>query len=149
MEDKFINYLKKTEIYNEELLNYLKDNTKVIEYSEDANDFIGTFPQVDENNILTGIKMCVPKMTNDITVGMNIHEYVHALMLYRNLNKEYVEDNQAELMPTFYELNYYKENNVNDYFNFYIEHIKEKGNYLTMLLNIFDKDNNKNNINHK
>ena len=149
MEDKFINYLKKTEIYNEELLNYLKDNTKVIEYSEDANDFIGTFPQVDENNILTGIKMCVPKMTNDITVGMNIHEYVHALMLYRNLNKEYVEDNQAELMPTFYELYYYKDNNVDDYLNFYIEHIKEKGNYLTMLLNIFDKDNNKNNINHK
>lgn len=149
MEDKFINYLKKTEIYNEKLLNYLKDNTKVIEYSEDANDFIGTFPQVDENNILTGIKMCVPKMTNDITVGMNIHEYVHALMLYRNLNKEYVEDNQAELMPTFYELYYYKDNNVDDYLNFYIEHIKEKGNYLTMLLNIFDKDNNKNNINHK
>ena len=149
MEDKFINYLKKIEIYNEELLNYLKDNTKVIEYSEDANDFIGTFPQVDENNILTGIKMCVPKMTNDITVGMNIHEYVHALMLYRNLNKEYVEDNQAELMPTFYELNYYKDNNVDDYLNFYIEHIKEKDNYLTMLLNIFDKDNNKNNINHK
>ena len=149
MEDKFINYLKKTEIYNEELLNYLKDNTKVIEYSEDANDFIGTFPQVDENNILTGIKMCVPKMTNDITVGMNIHEYVHALMLYRNLNKEYVEDNQAELMPTFYELYYYKDNNVDDYLNFYIEHIKEKDNYLTMLLNIFDKDNNKNNINHK
>ena len=149
MEDKFINYLKKTEIYNEKVLNYLKDNTKVIEYSEDANDFIGTFPQVDENNILTGIKMCVPKMTNDITVGMNIHEYVHALMLYRNLNKEYVEDNQAELMPTFYELYYYKDNNVDDYLNFYIEHIKEKNNYLTVLLNVFDKDNNKNNVNHK
>ena len=147
MKEKYIDYLKKTEIYNEKVLNYLKDNTKVIEYSEDANDFLGTFPQVDENNILTGIKMCVPKMTNDITVGMNIHEYVHALMLYRNLNKEYVEDKQADLMPTFYELNYYKENNVDDYFNFYIEHIKEKDNYLTMLINIFDKDNK--NVNKK
>ena len=92
--------------------------------------------------------MCVPKMTNDITVGMNIHEYVHAVTLYRYLNKEYEEDKQEELMPTFYELNYYKDNNVDDYLNFYIEHIKEKDNYLTMLLNIFDKDNNKNNNNN-
>ena len=143
MEEKYINYLKEAEIYNEKILAYLKANTKVIDYFEDSKDFIGTFPQVDENNILRGIKMCVPKMTNDITVGINIHEYVHAIMLFRNLNKEYVEDKQVELMPVFYELNYYKENNVDDYLNFYIEHIKEKDNYLTMLLKIFDKDNNK------
>ena len=39
-----------------------------------------------------------------------IHEYVKALMLYRNLGKEYQEDKYEDLMPTLYELVYLKEN---------------------------------------
>ena len=167
MEEKFINFLKKTEIYNENLLDYLKNRTTVENINELPKDFhvslprvnknlnevlnirdyanallfIGTYPQVDENNILKSVNICVPKMTNDITVGMNIHEYVKALMLYRNLGKEYQEDKYEELMPTLYELVYLKENDQEDYLNLYLEAIKEEDNYLTMLLNIFDKDN--------
>jgi len=143
MQEKYINFLKEVNIYDEKAINYLKDKTRILDYSEESKDFIGTYPQVDKNNILKDIKMCVPKITNDITLSINIHEYVHALLLYKNLNKEYKEDKYPELLPVFYELVYLKENNIDDYFNYYIEHIKEQNNYLTILLNIFDKENKK------
>ena len=142
MEDKYIEFLKKTEIYDKEALDYLKDNTKVVDYSEETSNLIGTYPQVD-NNILKGVNICVPKMTNDITVGMNIHNYVSALMLYRNINKEFKNDKYEDLMGTYYELAYLKDNEQEDYFNMYLENIKEENNHLTMLLNVFDKDNKK------
>ena len=143
MEDKYIEFLKKTEIYDKEALDYLKDNTKVVDYSEETSNLIGTYPQVDDNNILKGVNICVPKMTNDITVGMNIHNYVSALMLYRNINKEFKNDKYEDLMGTYYELAYLKDNEQEDYFNMYLENIKEENNHLTMLLNVFDKDNKK------
>ena len=166
MEEKFINFLKKTEIYNEKLLDYLNDKIEIKDLSEAPKDlslgalrignnvskleelddyvhsiyFLGTFIEVDDDNILRNIYVRVPKMTNDISVGMNIYEYVKALMLYRNLGKEYQEDKYEDLMPTLYELVYLKENDQEDYLNLYLEAIKEEDNYLTMLLNIFDKD---------
>ena len=143
MEEKFINFLKETELYNEEVLEYIKPNTVKVDYSPEAIDFIGCFPVTDENNKLRAIRMCVPKMIDDITVAINIHEYVHLLMIYRSLNKEYEEPKDAELMPVYYELAYLKENNLDDYLNYYLEHIKEQDNYLRILLDIFAKDDNK------
>ena len=141
MEEKFINFLQEMEIYNEKFLNYLKDKTLIVDLNEETKSSIGTYPKIDENNILKDIHICVPKKTNDITISMNIHEYVEALLLFRNLNEEYKEEKQKDLMPTFYELVYLKENNQDDYFNIYLEQIKESNSYLTILLNLFDKEN--------
>ena len=89
MRNKFIKFLKDTEIYNEEVFEYIKPKTVYLDHSEEATHFYGVFPIVDDNNIIKDIKLCVPKIKDDITVSINIHEYVHLLMVYRDLNKEY------------------------------------------------------------
>jgi len=104
MYGKFINFLKENELYDEEVFNYMKDRIRIVKYNETSKDFFGCYPIVDENNILRDIKICVPNTIDDITVSINIHEYVHYLLTYRSLNKEYKEDKYAELMPVFYEL---------------------------------------------
>ncbi len=167
MEEKFINFLKRTELYNEKFNDYINDKIEIKDLSETPKDlrleilkmgsnvskleelgdyvhsiyFLGTTVEVDDDDIIKNVYITVPKMTNDITVGMNIREYVHALMLYRELGKEYKEDKYEDIIPTYYELAYLKENNQEDYFNLYLESIKEDNSYLSVLLNIFDKDN--------
>lgn len=121
MEEKFINFLKETEIYNEELFKYIKPKTVYLDHSEEAIPFYGVFPIVDDNNIIKDIKLCVPKIKDDITVSINIHEYVHLLMVYRDLNKEYKESDYDELLPVMYEFYYLKDNDPE-----YLEAYKEK-----------------------
>ena len=140
MEEKFINFLKKSELYNEEFLNYLNDRTLITNHFEENKDIIGTYPILDEKNILKDIKICIPKLYNDIEVGVYINEYVTALMLYRNLNKEYKKHELDRIIPTYYELIYLKENNQEDYLNLYLEELKEQDDTYEILLNIFNKD---------
>ncbi len=148
MQDKFIKFLKDTEIYNEEVLNYIKPKTVLLDHSEESFSFYGCYPILDDNNILKDIRLCIPKITDDITVSINIHEYVHLLRLYKYLNKEYIESEYEELLPVMYELSYLKSVNNKDYIDRYIDHINEKDNYLKVLLDTFNinKDNNKTNI---
>ena len=73
MEEKFINFLKKSELYNEEFLNYLNDRTLITNHFEENKDIIGTYPILDEKNILKDIKICIPKLYNDIEVGVYIN----------------------------------------------------------------------------
>jgi len=121
MRNKFIKYLKDTEIYNEEVFKYIKPKTVYLDHSEEATHFYGVFPIVDDNNIIKDIKLCVPKIKDDITVSINIHEYVHLLLLYRELNKEYKESDYDELLPVMYEFYYLKDNDPE-----YLEAYKEK-----------------------
>ena len=140
MEEKFINFLKKSELYNEEFLNYLNDRTLITNHFEENKDIIGTYPILDEKNILKDIKICIPKLYTDIEVGVYINEYVTALMLYRNLNKEYKKHELDRIIPTYYELIYLKENNQEDYLNLYLEELKDQDDTYEILLNIFNKD---------
>ena len=121
MRNKFIKYLKDTEIYNEEVLEYIKPKTVYLDHSEEAMHFYGVFPIVDDNNIIKDIKLCVPKIKDDITVSINIHEYVHLLLVYRNLNNEYKESEYDELLPIIYQLYYLKDNDPE-----YLEEFREK-----------------------
>ena len=121
MRNKFIKFLKDTEIYNEEVFEYIKPKTVYLDHSEEATHFYGVFPIVDDNNIIKDIKLCVPKIKDDITVSINIHEYVHLLMVYRDLNKEYKESDYDELLPVMYEFYYLKDNDPE-----YLEAYKEK-----------------------
>ncbi len=121
MRNKFIKFLKDTEIYNEEVFEYIKPKTVYLDHSEEATHFYGVFPIVDDNNIIKDIKLCVPKIKDDLTVSINIHEYVHLLLLYRDLNKEYKESDYDELLPVMYEFYYLKDNDPE-----YLEAYKEK-----------------------
>ena len=144
MEEKFINFLKKYNLYREEIFKYIKPRTRRIDYKDNnAFNFIGVYANLDNNDILRDIKMVVPYMVDDNSIAINIHEYIHLLYIYDYLNKEYVFNNYEELLPVLYELMYSKENNNVEYINMYINHIKEEDNYLKVLLDIYDFEEEK------
>ncbi len=126
MKDKFVKFLEDTDLYNERALNYIKPKTVCLDHSEEGFSFYGCFPILDDNNKVMDIRLCVPKMEDDITVAINIHEYIHLLKVYNNLNKEYVSDSYEELVPVMYELAYLNRVDSNEQVAEYIEFLEEK-----------------------
>ena len=142
MKDEYINFLKRSELYNQEAIDFIKPKTIYVDYrNESERDFVGCYPIV-KNGILKDIRYCVPKIVDDISISMNIHEYVHLITTYKYLNKKYIPDTYEELLPVYYELIYLKEND-SDYFDYYLDYLKtEEKDYFKILFNIFE-DNKK------
>ena len=138
MYEKFIDFLKHYGLYNQEVFDFIKDKTRYVDYNkEEARDFIGCFPKM-ENDIVKDIRLCVPKIVDDVTVSINIHEYVHLLKIYSYLNKEYKESKYEEVLPTAYELLYLRNNDF-DYLKLYKEYIMSGDDeYLKYLVTFFD-----------
>ena len=91
MEEKFIEFLKKSELYNEEVLDYIEYRTTHVDYKEKgAMDFVGCYP-ILEDGMVKDIWLCVPNMVDDISISINIHEYVHLLRVYKSLGKKFEE----------------------------------------------------------
>ena len=87
--EKFINFLKKHNLYDEEVIQYWTKNKISFDYlEEESRCLIGCYYKI-ENKILTKISLIVPFIDNDKTVLINIHEYAHALELYSELGKIY------------------------------------------------------------
>lgn len=73
---------------NEESLDYLKNNAKVLNCSiQEGLPFYGCFP-IEKNNILIRIVLCVPPINNLESMLINIHEYKHGIRLYPFLGKK-------------------------------------------------------------
>ncbi|MBR2678809.1 MAG: hypothetical protein IKE63_05275 [Bacilli bacterium] len=138
MYEKFIDFLKHYGLYNQEVFDFIKDKTRYVDYNkEEARDFIGCFPKM-ENDVVKDIRLCVPKIVDDVTVSINIHEYVHLLKIYSYLNKEYKESKYEEVLPTAYELLYLRNNDF-DYLKLYKEYIMSGDDeYLKYLVTFFD-----------
>ncbi len=49
----------------------------------------GCFPIYDNDNILVDIRVLVPRIVDEKTLLVNIHELAHAYTLYSNLGKKY------------------------------------------------------------
>lgn len=112
---KYINFLIKHNIYDEEVLKYIRRNSIVFDYrEEDKRDFIGCFYITDKNNRVKKIKLCIPIMNSEISVLINIHEYIHLFILHQYLNKKYQNNNDTEILPILYELLYYLDNPSNE-----------------------------------
>ncbi len=85
--DDLMNY------FNEDsnVFEYLKSRTKVYNCDiEIGMPYYGVYPII-ENNILTNINICVPKIINLKAMLINIHEYNHAINLFEYLGKQYFE----------------------------------------------------------
>lgn len=82
--------LREVGIDNQEFINFMKSRTKRYDFKTDAP--WGCFPQVDSNGILENIKLLVPKIIDEKTLLINIHEYTHAYELYPLIGKIYNED---------------------------------------------------------
>ena len=145
MEEKYINFLKKYDLYREDIFEYMKDRTKCVDYRlDESKRFYGVFTNI-ENGIIKDIRVMVPYIVDDTSISIRIHEYIHILKLYDYLNKEYVFTDYEDLLPVFYELVYAKENNNYDYINERIDELKDNFNYLKVVLDLFDQNKENNN----
>lgn len=108
---EFINFLKKHNIYNEEILNYIKYHSTRFDYRDDEKrPFIGCYYSVTKKDILQKFTLYIPIINSPIAVLINIHEYLHAIELYSKLGKKYKPQNSIEVLPMLYEYLYFTEN---------------------------------------
>ena len=140
--EKFINFLKKHNLYDEEVIQYWTKNKISFDYlEEESRCLIGCYYKI-ENKILTKISLIVPFIDNDKTVLINIHEYIHLLLTYHKLGYKYKLDPSREILPIFYERIFIRENetasllNYYNYLNSYI--IEENLNEYVLALKISD-----------
>lgn len=125
MEEKFIEFLKKSELYNEDVLDYIEYRTTYVDYKEKgAMDFVGCYP-ILEDGMVKDIRLCVPNMVDDVSVSINIHEYVHLLRIYKSLGKKFVESEYEELLPIMYEFAFLEDVGNTEYLEKYKEDIKD------------------------
>ena len=111
MYDKYIEFLKKYELYDQDVFDYISTRMIIVDYKHpDAKNLIGCFPIV-RCGFVDDIRLCVPKIVDDISLSMNIHEYLHLLSTYKKLGKEYKEDKYDELLPVLFEFIYLSDNN--------------------------------------
>ena len=108
---KYINFLKKYNIFNKEILEYIRKNSMHFNYmEEEKREFIGCFYIQDKNNTLQKIHICIPYIDSDLTVLINIHEYIHILSSYPYINRKFKLSKEVETLPIFYEQLYYLDN---------------------------------------
>lgn len=116
---KFIDFLKKHNLYNEEVLEYWNEHKIMFDYrEEEKRDLIGWSYQL-ENNILTKMNLIVPFIDNDKTVLINIHEYIHLLLIYNRIGKKCTIGIDKEVLPIYYERIFIRENKTKELINYY------------------------------
>ena len=101
--DKFIDFITRHNLYESKSFIEISNKTKNINYNnEESRDFIGCFYKV-ENEIIKDFNVCVPQIIDEQTLLINIHEYVHALIIYNSLGKKEDIGLEKEVLPMMYE----------------------------------------------
>ena len=109
--EKFINFFKEHNMYNEEMFAYLRNNSTMFDYrDEEKRKTIGCYYALDSKDRLKKIALVVPFIDSDKTVLINIHEYAHGITAYPKLEKKYKHTLDREIVPMLLE-RIYAENN--------------------------------------
>ncbi len=90
--DRIIEFFKSENMYDEEIFNYIKERTHIYPSSTDI-PFFGCYPKV-KNSVLVDFNLIIPEIKTLKNLLVSIHEFTHALDLYPELGKYYVETNQ-------------------------------------------------------
>ena len=133
---KFINFLKRHNLYNEKIFQYWENNRILFDIKDDEKrDLIGCYYQY-ENDYLKKISLIVPYIVDDKTVLINIHEFIHLSQLYPRLRKKYKLDIDKEILPIFYEKLYISENRTKNLIEYekYLNEIILKNNILEYVI---------------
>ena len=108
---KLIEFFKRHNMYEENMFNYLQNNTMMIDYkNEDERDFIGCF-YIFLNGKLDKICLVLPYLMDDMTTLINIHEITHGIYMYKLLGKKVTIKKDIEVLPMLYERIYINETN--------------------------------------
>lgn len=126
---KFIDFIKKHNLYDKESFIFISNHTKNIDYkNEEERDFIGSYYNTSEAGNIINFKIYVPEIIDEKTLLINIHEYIHALFLYKMLNKPCDIGLEKEILPLMYEKLYVLESDelsINQYQKDLMETINE------------------------
>ena len=105
-ENKFISFLKRYNLYDETIYNYLINNAIMVDIKEYI-DFIGCFFVKNEYDCITKVTLCIPFLEDDITTLITIHEYVHGYTMFKKIGKKYQLKASEEVLPMLYEELYF------------------------------------------
>lgn len=111
--EKFINFLKEKNLYDDMCLDYFMKQTNFIDNFDIENDFSLEHCNLvyDEYGNLMDIILNTPVIQDEVSVMINVNAYVQMLLAIPKLNKGYIEDNfNCYVMPLFYEKLYSFEN---------------------------------------
>ena len=110
---KFTQFLKEHNLYDENAMEYLHQKGLFFDYTEEEKrDFIRCYFATNKKNILKGIILYVPNITDEKTLIINIREYTKALLYYKYIGKKVNTNNDGiEILPMMYEKLYIKESN--------------------------------------
>ena len=101
-EDRLCSFLCENYVYDLDLFDDVYKNVKVIDCGYD--DYY-VYSGINEED-----KVCVPRIRDDLSTLINIHELVHKALL---IKKDEIQDKRivmTEVLPIFYEMLYKKEN---------------------------------------
>ena len=102
MMEELVAFLKKYDIYDEEVFNsFINDSFKF--ESESDYKYSECLYVVDENDILVKIRALIPKIVDYKTILINIHEYVHYYTFYKKLGEKIEIGIDCEVLPMLYE----------------------------------------------
>ncbi len=108
---KFIEFLKEHGIYDEEVVKYYREHWELFDYLDVEKRINMGTNYIIRNGQLEEMRVVVPIMNNDITVLINVHEYIHVLTNYNKINhRAKIKTKDHEVLPIFYEKVYVKEN---------------------------------------
>lgn len=108
---KFIDFLQKYNLLDKESFVFISNHTTNIDYNNlEERNTIGCYYNINEEGILKDFKVYVPEIIDERTTIINIHEYIHALILYKHLNKKCEIGLEKEVLPLMYEKIYVIEN---------------------------------------
>lgn len=83
---EFLEDLKIIGIYDEKFISFLEGKVHRFPIFKLELGW-GVFPKLDREGKIIDFRMLVPNITNEKTLLINIHEYVHAYDWYQMLNK--------------------------------------------------------------
>lgn len=110
---KFVNFLKKHELYDEKVFQYIWEKALMLDYrDEDYSFLLGSCGIViDRKRNLLDIQPCLPFLMDDKAVAMAIYAYINSLMLIPKVGRKYKENMVNNyVLPMFYEILYILEN---------------------------------------
>ena len=96
--DKYINFLIKHKLYNEQVLKYIDEFAiRFNYYDENQRDYpTSTFPVKDIDGRIIGIRIIIPIIDDNITTVLNIQEYIKA-SIYCSQIGNIAEDTNAQI----------------------------------------------------
>lgn len=108
---KFVSLFKSQKLYSQEIFDYLEQNTVRYNYKDkEYREKTGCYYEIGPGTKLEKISLVVPYIDSDETALINIHEFAHAIAVYKKLGKKYEHTIDREIIPMLLERIYAQDN---------------------------------------